>query len=137
MNLILVPHTHVDQFWPTVGPMIAKACEDKASCGEITPDQVRMAIVRQEKHLLVALSESEEVAGAWTVEFLNYPNLRVAFVGALGGRGVLRQDVVDQVKQWCKLMGASELRCYAKDAQARLYGRVGMVKIYDVLGAKL
>lgn len=136
MNLQLVPHTHIDTVWPTVAPLLAQACTSKAACGEITIEQMRMAIVEKVKHLVVAL-EGEVIVGAGTIEFLQYPQKRVALISALGGRGLCDQAAFDTVKEWCKSMGASELRVYAKDAQFRLFARVGLVKLYNTLGVEL
>lgn len=136
MNLQIVPHTHLDQVWPIVGQMLARACGEKASCGEYTIDQIRMSIVQRERHLVVAMNDGE-IIGAGTIEFLNYPNKRVALISALGGKGVVTPEAFGQIGEWCKGMGASELRAYAKTAQARLYARIGMEKIYEVMGVKL
>lgn len=131
MELELIPRTHVDQVWPVVAPMLEPALATECSI-----DQLRMLVVRGESHLIVML-EDGAVVGATTVEFTNYPNKRIAVGGAFGGRGVCTQEVFDQIKQWCKSMGASEFRTYCKDAQARLYARVGMEKIYNVVGVQL
>lgn len=136
MNIQLVPHTHIDIVWPVVGPMLAKACTEKASCGEFTTDQVRMAIVEKHRHLFIAV-EDEKIEGAATVEFINYPNMRAAFIGSLGGKGIVTEQMFNAVKEWCKEMGASEIRAYVKGPQARLYSRVGMEPIYYVVGAKI
>lgn len=136
MNLQIVPHTHIDQVWPVVGPMLARVCEEKASAGEYTADQIRMAIVQRERHLIVAV-EGERITGAATVEFLSYPNKRVALIGAMGGKGIVTPELFEGVKAWCKWMGASELRAYAKTAQARLIARAGMERIYEVMGVSL
>lgn len=136
MNLQIVPHTHLDQVWPVVGQMLARVCDEKASAGECTIDQIRMSIVQRERHLVVAM-DGDEIIGAGTIEFLNYPNKRVALIGALGGSGIVSPESFRQVSEWCKGMGASELRAYAKEAQARLFGRVGMEKIYEVMGVSL
>lgn len=136
MNLTLVPHTHVDQVWSEVSPLMARALTDKASHGEATIDQIRMAIVQKEKHLVVAMEE-EKIIGAATVEFVQYPNKRVALLGNLGGKGVCTQAAFDTIKTWCKGMGASELRAFAKDAQTRLYARFGLEPLYHVVGVPL
>jgi len=136
MNLQIIPHTHLDQVWPVVGQMLAQVCDEKASDGEYTIDQMRMSIVQRERHLIVAM-EDEEIVGAGTVEFLNYPSKRVALIGALAGKGVVTPEAFGQICEWCKGMGASELRAYAKDAQARLFAGVGMGKIYEVMGVSL
>lgn len=136
MNLTLVPYTHVDQVWSDVAPMMARALTDKASHGEATIDQIRMAIVQKDKHLVVA-SEGEEIIGAATIEFMQYPNKRIALMGNLGGKGVCTQEALDTIKHWCKEMGASELRAFAKDAQTRLYVRFGLEPLYHVVGVPL
>lgn len=136
MTLTLIPHTHVDLVWGQVAPLIERSCADKASGGEWTVDQVRMAVVEKAKHLIVSL-EDDIVTAAATVEFVNYPNKRVAYLGSLGGRDIVSVEVFEKIKGWCREMGASELRAYAKEAQARLYAKVGMGKLYNVVGVEL
>jgi len=134
MNLQLVPHTHIDQVWPTVAPMLDRAVE--TGHGEVTIDQIRMRIVNKEVHLIVFL-DAEIIKGATTVEFQSYPNKRIELGGVFGGSGVCTVEHFESIKQWCREMGASEFRTYAGEAQARLYKRIGMDKLYNVVGVAL
>lgn len=136
MRLQLVPYTHVDQVWPTVAPLLARACGEKAADGEYTIDQIRMAIVQKDRHLVIGL-EGEEIVGAATIEFQQFPQKRVALISALGGKGVVSAEALTTVKDWCRGMGASELRVFAKDAQARLFSKVGLTKVYEMMGVPL
>lgn len=137
MTLELVPHTHIGVVWPHVGPLLERSLDPKAGSGECTIDQLRMMLVEQRQHLILISNEEGKFAGALTVEFVNYPNKRIAVGTAFGGRGITNMEVMDSIKQWCKDMGAQEFRTYAKESQARLYARVGMEKVYNVVGVSL
>lgn len=140
MDITLVPSEQISFVWPEVKLLLDPVCSEHASAGEYTIEQIRMAIVRKERHLLVGV-ENDKIVGAMTIEFLNYPNKRVALISAFGGRRLV--DVEDtpqwfeQIKNWCRMMGAEELRAYTKTAQTRLFSRLGFAKIYDVIGASL
>ena len=56
-----------------------------------------------------------------TVEFINSANARTMFITALGGHGIVNKETFDQVEVWAKSQGATKIRAFAKDVQARLY----------------
>ena len=136
MQLSVVPADHVGQFWHLFEPLLAPVFDGKAGNGEVTLEQLRMMLGRGSQHL-ISIENDGELIGALTIQFINYPNKRIALGTAFGGRGITTQEVMDRVKVWCKGMGASEFRTYAKDAQARLYEKVGLSKRYNVVGVEL
>jgi hypothetical protein len=134
MPIAIVPSTHVDPVWPTVAPFLEKALY--TGHDECTIEQLRMMVTDKRLHLLVT-EGSDGVTGAATIEFENLPNKRIAFVTAIGGRGLINTANFEDLKHWCRSMGASEIRAHAGDAQARLNARVGFVKRSNVVGVDL
>ena len=75
--------------------------------------------------LLVAVDENEVMHGAATVSFINYPNDRVAYVTAIGGKLVSSPDTFKQMSDIFKANGATKIQGVAKEAIARLWQRFG------------
>ena len=67
------------------------------------------------------LDNNDKIVGAMTVEFINYPNERVMFITALGGKGIVNNTTFSQVEKWAKMQGATKSAAWAKESQARLY----------------
>ena len=65
--------------------------------------------------------EDSKIIGAFSVAIQNVPNHRIVHTTAMGGRGLFDEDTVSQYETWAKLQGATKIRAYAKEAQARLY----------------
>lgn len=87
--------------------------------------QLQMMVRNGSVCLVVALNDEEKISGAACIEFINYPKRRVAFVKAIGGRGIINKDTFEQLKVWCKSCGASVIRGFGSEAIARLYKPIG------------
>lgn len=109
----------VCQLWPDIGPMLARALVH--SGGEFTADQLKYMLVRGEQTLLVAADEEGPIQGAATVSFENFPNERIAFISAIGGRLIACQDLFQQLVEWCRLRGGTKIRGVAGVAVTRLW----------------
>ena len=78
-------------------------------------------MARGAQTLLVSTCEDNELTGAMTVEIYNYPNERVMFISALGGKGIVNKQTFSQVEEWAKMQGATKVIAWAKEAQTKLY----------------
>lgn len=108
----------VQQTWPAVGGMLERALE--FSGGEYSAEHLRMMVVRGEQQLFVVV-EDGRIIGAITVEFANFPNDRVAFITAIGGRLIARQDLFDELKSVLRQQGCTKIKGEAREAVARLW----------------
>lgn len=125
----------LDGLWPQIAELLAPALA--CNRGEATLSQVRMQLAYGHAHLL-AWSESDPLKGGVAViEFVQHPNRRIAHISYIGGRGIVRAEVFEHVKAWCKQQGASEIRALCDDAHARLFARQGMTDIYRMVGVAL
>lgn len=118
MSIEQIHPNFVHQLWPQVGHMLERALA--FSGGEYSIEHLRMFLSRGEQVLLVAI-EGDKIIGAATIEFANFPNARVAFVTAIGGRLIARQDLFDELRQWCRNQGCTRIRGEAREAVARLW----------------
>ena len=118
MQVQTVAPEFVHQVWPQVEDFF-KAAEE-FGVGDCTVDQLKLQAVSGINTLLVAV-EDNEIKGAAVMTINNLPNHRVAVIVSAGGKGIADKDVLAQVETWAKVQGATKIRAWAKDAQARLF----------------
>lgn len=135
MHLSLIPSTHIDKAWADGAHLLSEACE--TSSGDITADQLKMLLLRGERTLFAGVKDEKPIAwGVVQIDIL--PNKRVCNVCLVWARNGLYQEFVEQVEEFAKSNGCSELRCSAKQAQSRLYQiKFGFEPIYEVLRKEL
>lgn len=125
----------VYQIWKDVEGYLKASIE--TNTGDCTIDQLKVLLVEGKQTLLLGI-EDDKIVGAMTVEFVNYPNERVMFITALGGRGIVNNETFSQVETWAKLQGATKSAAWAKEAQARLYQqKAGFTTMRYVMEKKL
>lgn len=118
INVHVVPPEMIYGLWDkVVGFIEASYYQSSHDC---TPEQLKLLLVRGEQTLFVSVDD-EEITGAMTVQITNHPDARVAFITALGGKGVVKEDVFAQVMDWLRAQLVTKVYAYAKEAQARLY----------------
>lgn len=118
MNLRPVDPRYIAQLWPQIGPMLDKALQTGA--GEYNADQLKVMLVNGQQVLLVVEHE-DKVRGAFSIVFENYPNDRIAFVTAVGGRAMCDQQAWGQLEHWARLQGCTKVRGAAYESVARLW----------------
>ena len=67
-----------------------------------------------------AVDENNNINGAMTLSFINYPLNRVAFVTATGGKTIINTDTFDQLKRIAKHHGATKIQAMARPAMVKL-----------------
>lgn len=137
MNLAVqpVPVTSFHQTWPLVKELLAEAL--KWSNGDYTEDQAKALLAQGSWLLLVAVDEENKIHGAASVEFINRPNDRVAFITAVGGKALINEDVYEQLCMVLKGFGATKIQCAARESAARLYAKVGFEQKHIILEVSL
>lgn len=137
--MIKVQSVHPDilyQIWHLVEPLLAKGLE--RSGGEYTAEHLKVYILQGMQQLLVSVDEGGSIIGAASIEFINYPNARVAFITSIGGRMIANQEVWDQFTSWCKHNGATMIRGAAFESVARLWKKAfGVEQRYVIVEKKL
>jgi hypothetical protein len=51
----------------------------------------------------------------------------------MGGKGVVRDYVFDDAKQWMRLQGATKAQCWAKGTLVQMYEKMGMENTHQVM----
>lgn len=134
INLYAVPVTHMQQTWPQVELMLGKAMEH--SGGEYNLEQLKVMLVEGKQILLVTANEAMKIKCSFTIEWINYPNDRVAFITAIGGKTC--KEGWNQFIEWVKANGGTKIQGAAYESVARLWKRVyGFENRYIIVEKKL
>jgi hypothetical protein len=130
-----VPLEFAAQTWDLVVPHIQEAI--KYSGGDYTIDQIKMFVLMGQWLLVVVVDEENNIYGACTVSFINYPNHRVAFVTAIGGKLISNKATFKQLCEIVKSKGATKIQGAARESIARLWRRYGFKERYITVEYKL
>lgn len=137
MNLTVRP-VHTDycaQTWPLVEKYIASAYE--IGYTEYTLEQAKLMVCSGMWDLFVAADDENNLHGAATVQFINYPNSRVAFIAAIGGRLITNRDTAKQLADILKQRGATSIQGGARPSVVRLWRRFGYETVSTIVELKL
>lgn len=133
MILQAVPSNFVHQTWPKIEKWMTLA---GSFSGEYTLDQLKQDVFQGRK-LLVVVKDGDEYIGALAISFQNRPLHRVAHVNFIGGRLIITEDGLAQLKKICVERGATYLEGSGRDSICRLYRGLGFEKKYTVFGMSL
>ena len=130
-ELLTVPHTHIDQAWKDGANKLSQACD--VSGGEITGDQLKMLLSRNERSL-IAMRREGEIVGWGVVRVDQLPNMRVLMITDLVAPGAGFQEFFVKIKELALSLGCSKVRCAADDIRERLYKmKCGFKRVYAIL----
>ena len=133
-----VPLDFIHQTWPLVEGYINSALVTEFD-GEALYDinNVRGYVASGEWVLCVAVDENNNILGAGTIAFSNYPLHRVAFVTTVGGRLICNRETVEQVKNIAKANGATVLQALGRPSIVRLWRRYNFKPLNTIVEMKL
>lgn len=131
MPLYQVPPAHLPQVWPVAAPLLQKAIDLEPTA--ITIEQVEYSVRTGSVFLLVWDEPEEGITGACTVEFIDYPRERIGHVNLMGGKGIVRQHVFEEAKNWMRSFGATKAQCWAKGTLVDMYKKMGMENTHQVM----
>ena len=129
-----VPTSNFHQTWPLVEEFFTKATKFSE---DYTVDQIKALLASGSWLLLVATDEENNIHGAGSVNFINMPNDRVAFVTAISGKGIVNPDVYTQLTSILRGFGATKIQCAARESAAKLYEGVGFTHKHIILEVKI
>jgi hypothetical protein len=136
MQVQYINPMYVHQVWHLVEKYLEKGLA--RSGGEYNVDQLKVFLVSGDQQLLVAVDDNGDVCGAAAVQFINYPNDRVAFITSVGGKMIANLEVWQQFEEWCKQSGATMVRGAAFESVARLWKKAfGVEQRYVIVEKKL
>ena len=134
MKLYVVPTNQVQRFWYLAEPLLQKAL-DKGN-GEFVSGQLKLLLTQGQQQLLLLMKE-DKCYVALTVQWINYPNDRVAYITYIGGKNT--KAGFEQFKTWVKQNGGTAIQGSTKfESIARLWNKLyGYEKKYTLMELKL
>jgi hypothetical protein len=137
MNLSVQPvlTTKFHQTWPLVEDLLEEAL--KWGEDDYTKEQAKALLAQGSWLLLVAVDEENKIHGAASVNFINMPNDRIAFITAIGGKLISNTDTYAQLCNVLKGFGATKIQGAARESIARLWSRYGFKERYIIVEAKI
>ena len=135
MKLVHIPTHFIAQIWEKVCPFISNALEYAED--DYSVDQVKVYLSTGNWILIAVANEKEEVVGALTVSFINFPNDRVAFVNTIGGKLISGKGTYNQLSSILKSFGATKIQGAARKSVSRLWQRLGFKERYIIVEAKI
>jgi hypothetical protein len=135
MPLYQVHPSELPKVWPIAAPMLQRAIDIDPEA--ITIEQVEHSVRTGKVFLLIWDEPDVGITGAVTVEFIDYPRERVAHVNLMGGKGIVRQHVFDEAKNWMRTFGATKAQCWAKGTLVQMYEKMGMTNTHQVMRTEL
>jgi hypothetical protein len=129
LNVRHVEASHVQQVWPMVQEFIQEALDKGGDFPEWANGyniyHVQHFVTSGQWILFVAVDEDNQIHGAMTVSFINYPLHRVAFVTTTGGKFIANPELLEQLKVLVKLRGATKIQAFCRESMVRLLSRAG------------
>ena len=134
MKLYVVPTNQVQRFWYLAEPLLQKAL-DKGN-GEFVSGQLKLLLTQGQQQLLLLMKENKCYV-ALTVQWVNYPNDRVAYITYIGGKNT--KAGFEQFKTWVKQNGGTAIQGSTKfESIARLWNKLyGYEKKYQLMELKI
>lgn len=114
---------YIHQHWDAISEYLQPAL-DLSGVEEFNLDQLKVFIVNGTWTLFVVVEEGK-LCGAVVVAFSNYPNDRIAYVTAIGGKFISSKETFEKFKDALKSMGATKIQGGARKSVARLWNRLG------------
>jgi hypothetical protein len=132
----IVAANQIHAVWEIVWPMLNVAFlnyEDP----DYGVDHLKIDIINGNQTLFVVVN-NDKIIGAYTMEFINYANHRVAHITAIGGKDMITKETVKQCENWARANGATKIRAFAQETQARLFKlKMGLEKVTNVVEKNL
>lgn len=113
-----VNRDYIPQIWDKIEPFVVAALAHSA--GEYDAAQLKVLLVTGAQNLLI-IDDEGKITGAIAVSLETFPNARIAFLTAVGGRAIASQEVLKQLQYWCRAQGCTRIRGAVFDAGARLW----------------
>ena len=131
MNLTIrhVDTKYISQTWPMVQDYIAESIDKGLvnASPDYTVDHIQAYLTSGQWVLLVAVDDENNIHGAMTLSFINYPLNRVAFVTTTGGKLIINKDTFNQLQSIAKYHGATKIQAMARPAMVKLLQKCDMV----------
>ena len=112
MPLYQIAPAELPQVWPIAAPLLQKAIDLDPDLNKL--EMIEYAVRTGRTFLLVWDEPGEGITGAAAVDIIDYPMERVAHGNLMGGKGIVRPHVIEELYKWMRLHGATTAQLWAK-----------------------
>lgn len=116
-----VEPNYIHQVWSIVEPLLLPVFEKSSISAYYNIDNLKDYIIKGEQTLLVGVDIEGSIKGIATVQWLNYPNARIAYITAIGGKMLITKENHQELLKWVRAMGGTKIQGYARKSVARLW----------------
>ena len=102
-----------------------------------TKEHVQSYLTSGQWLLFVAVDDQNEVQGAATISFINYPNDRIGYITSIGGRLIANRKTFTELCEILKHRGATKIQGLGRPSIVRLWNRLGFEPISTLVEYKL
>ena len=135
MPLYQVHPSQLPQVWPVAAPLLQKAIDLDPDLNKI--EMIEYAIRTGRTFLLVWAEPGEGITGAAAIDIIDYPTERIAHGNLMGGKGIVRDYVIEELYNWMRLQGATVAQLWAKGTLVNMYEKIGLKVTHQVMRKKL
>ena len=121
--------------WSIAAPLLQRAIDLNPQ--DITIEQVEHAVRTGRTYLVVWDEPGEGITGAATVDFIDYPRERIGHGNLMGGKGIMRPHVLEEMYKWMRLHGATKAQVWAKGSLVQMYEKFGLKVTHQVMRIEL
>jgi hypothetical protein len=100
-------------------------------------EMIEYAVRTGRTFLLVWDEPGEGITGAAAVDIVDYPMERVAHGNLMGGKGIVRPHVIEELYKWMRMHGATTAQLWAKGTLVNMYEKLGLQVTHQVMRIKL
>ena len=100
-------------------------------------EQIKLLVCMGQWLLVVAADDNNELHGAATVSFINYPNDRIGYITSIGGRLIANKKTFGELCEILKTRGATKIQGLGRPSIVRLWRRLGFEPISTLVEYKL
>lgn len=122
--LTVIDKSQIHQYWSLVEGHLGSALN---YTDDYNLDQIKVYLAKGE-WILIAVLDGKKIDGAIAITFVNYPNNRVAFITAIGGKLISNKDNFKQFQDILRMYGATKIQGAVRPSVARLWRRLGFVE---------
>jgi hypothetical protein len=135
MPLYQVHPNELPQVWPVAAPLIQRAIDLDPDLNKIELIEYSVRIGRS--YLLVWEEPDEGITGAAIVDIVDTMCERIAHGNLMGGKGIVRPHVIEELYKWMRLHGATTAQLWAKGTLVNMYEKLGLKVTHQVMRIKL
>jgi hypothetical protein len=135
MPLYQIHPNELPRVWHIAAPLLQKAIDLDPDLNRI--EMIEYAIRTGRTCLLVWDEPGDGITGAAAIDIIDYPTERVAHGNLMGGKGIVRDYVIEELYNWMRLNGATVAQLWAKGTIVKMYEKIGLEVTHQVMRKKL